>query len=142
MVHFILLCSLTYKLIFAVNEIETIDHLKQLSKDWMQAWMDNNTARLEAVLAPEFRLITGESWIMPRQQWLEAVPRYKCDAFQYEEQEVRLYGNTAVMQSRSTQRATFNGNDRSGHFLITDVWVQQPDGAWQVVHRHSSYKKA
>lgn len=125
-----------------MDQAKTIEHLKQLSADWMQSWMDNNMPRLETLLAPEFRLVTGEFWIMPRQVWLDNIPNYKCSEFRYHEQEVRLYGTTAIMQSRSSQKATFNGNDRSGDFLITDVWVQQPEGTWKVAHRHTSYKKA
>jgi len=125
-----------------MDTAKTIEHLKQRSADWMQAWMDNNMTLLENILAPEFRLITGEFWIMPRQMWLDNVPNYTCSEFTYHEQEVRMYGNTAIMQSRTSQKAAFNGNDRSGDFLITDVWVLQPDGTWQVVHRHTSYKKA
>ena len=121
-------------------QIET--HLKKLSADWMQAWKENNMPLLETILAPEFRLITSEFWIMPRQVWLDNIPNYICHEFRYLEQEVRLYGNTAIMQSCSSQKAEFKGNDRSGDFLITDVWVQQPGGNWQVVHRHTSYKKA
>jgi ketosteroid isomerase-like protein len=118
----------------------TADELKRLSVAWMKAWKDNDMAFLENILAPDFRLLTSELWIMPKEQWLANVPKYACEEFQYKQQEVREYGNTAVVQSLTSQKANFNGQDRSGDFLITDVWVKNADG-WKVVHRHTSYKK-
>ena len=118
----------------------TADELKELSVAWMKAWKDNDMLFLENILAPDFRLLTSELWIMPREQWLANIPNYICEEFQYRKQEVREYGNTAIVQSLTSQKANFNGQDRSGDFLITDVWVKHTDG-WKVVHRHISYKK-
>ena len=118
----------------------TTDELKELSVAWMKAWKDNDMAFLENILAPDFRLLTSELWIMPKEQWLANVPKYTCEEFQYRQQEVREYGDTAIIQSLTSQKANFNGQDRSGDFLITDVWVKNTDG-WKVVHRHTSYKK-
>ena len=119
---------------------ETIDELKDLSVAWMQAWKDNNIPFLEKILAPEFRLLTSELWIMPRDQWLANIPNYICEEFEFKLQEIREYGNMGVVQSNYSQKANFNGQDRSGDFLMTDIWVKQ-DEEWKVVHRHTSYKK-
>ena len=118
----------------------TTDELTKLSHDWMQAWKDNDMNFLENILAPDFRLLTSELWVMPREKWLALVPAYKCQSFEYKQQEVRDYGNAAIVQSNYSQTATLNGQDRSGDFLITDIWVNQ-DGNWKVTHRHTSHKK-
>ena len=116
------------------------DELTKLSHDWMQAWKDNDMNFLENILAPDFRLLTSDLWVMPREKWLALVPVYKCQSFEYKQQEVRDYGNAAIVQSNYSQTATLNGQDRSGDFLITDIWVKQ-DGNWKVTHRHTSHKK-
>jgi hypothetical protein len=36
-----------------------------------------------------------------------------------------------------TQEASYGGVERSGRFVITDVWVQR-DGRWQLTLRHST----
>jgi ketosteroid isomerase-like protein len=118
----------------------TIEELKKLSVAWMQAWKDNDIAFLENILAPDFRLLTSELWIMPREKWLANIPNYICEEFEFKEMEVREYGNTSIVQSFYFQKANFNGQDRSGDFLITDVWVKHTD-AWKVAHRHTSYRK-
>lgn len=129
---------LKYYKIGSMNK--TIEELKELSVAWMQAWKDNDIAFLENILAPDFRLITSELWIMPREKWLANIPNYICEEFEFKEMEVREYGNTGIVQSFYFQKANFNGQDRSGDFLITDVWVKHTDG-WKVGHRHTSYKK-
>jgi hypothetical protein len=43
-----------------------------------------------------------------------------------------------MVRARYRQQATVAGQDRSGAFLLTDVWVRR-DGRWQVVTRHSSH---
>jgi ketosteroid isomerase-like protein len=50
---------------------------------------------------------------------------------------VRIYGDTAIVNSLYHQNATARGQDWSGYFLITDVWVKR-GGRWQVVTRHAS----
>ena len=123
-----------------MNNTTTADELIKLSHDWMQAWKDNDMSFLENILAPDFRLVTSELWVMPREKWLTAIPVYKCLSFEYKHQEIRDYGNAAIVQSYYSQTATLNGQDRSGDFLITDVWIKQ-NGNWKVVHRHTSHKK-
>jgi hypothetical protein len=44
---------------------------------------------------------------------------------------VRIYGQTAIVNSWYHQEAKANGNDRNGNFLITDSWINK-NGEWQV----------
>jgi ketosteroid isomerase-like protein len=58
-------------------------------------------------------------------------------SFVWEELRVRSFGDVAIVHGRSRQQATVNGQDWSGVFLTTDVWVLR-DGRWQVVSRHGT----
>ena len=53
------------------------------------------------------------------------------------ESEVQVYGDVALMLSRWTMQATFDGRDWSDETYITDVWVQC-DGQWRVLRRRST----
>jgi len=119
-----------------------IQKLKDLSIEWMDAWKAKDSAKLESILAPDFRLVfTAPTMkVMPRSKWMPlSLHGYDCEWFKYLEFDIRVYGNTAVVQSEYEQKAILNGTDRSGKFLLTDVWVKNK-GRWQVVHRHSSYE--
>ena len=43
----------------------------------------------------------------------------------------------AVAHGRVNQRATAEGREWHGTFLVTDVWARR-DGRWQLVARHGS----
>ena len=46
--------------------------------------------------------------------------------------QVRVYGDTAVLTGRTTQKGQFNGKDISGQTRFTRVYLQQR-GKWQAV---------
>jgi ketosteroid isomerase-like protein len=109
---------------------------------WMAAWVANDRATLERVLAPEFALVVSArpEARVDRAAWLRtAGTEYTCEAFRYDGMQVRDFGDVAVVSSLATQRATAFGQDRSGTFFLTDVWRRGADGAWQVIARYSSH---
>ncbi|MEO5599451.1 MAG: nuclear transport factor 2 family protein [Cyclobacteriaceae bacterium] len=137
----IILTVLAYDVVIAQDE-KTKKELEQLSWDWMNAWKAKDTVLLEKILAPEYRLlavINGELVTINRKKWLETVPFYIPKHFRYYNFDIRTYQNTAVVQSMFDQEATLNGQDRSGTFQITDIWVKNKD-RWQVVHRQTNFK--
>lgn len=128
--------------VLMAQEEKVKKELEQLSWDWMNAWKAKDTVLLEKILAPEYRLLTlmnGELVAVNREKWLKNAPNYVPKSFRYYDFDIRIYGNTAIVQSKFEQEATFNGHDRSGTFQITDVWVKNKNG-WQVVHRHTNLK--
>ncbi len=117
--------------------------LERLSWDWMNGWKAKDTVFLKKILAPEYRLVgifNGELAAMDRKKWLETVPFYIPKSFRYYNFDIRIYGNTAIVQSLFDLESTFYGKDRNGSFLITDIWVKNKI-QWQVVHRHTSFKQ-
>ena len=114
---------------------------RALEEAWTTAIQAQDRARLEAYLRPEYTLtvaVVGGLTSIDRVTWLEyAVSTYVIHEFQFNELVVREYGNTAVVSSRYTQKATFDGGDLSAEFFITDVWVKTGE-KWQVSARYSS----
>jgi len=115
-----------------------VEHeLVELAHVWAGAVQAHDRERLESIVAREFTLV-GRSDGKSREEWLdEWAGPYVIDEWRYEEIEVELYGNTAVLSSRYLQTARHDGADRSGAYLVTDVWVRR-DGRWQVVRRHAT----
>lgn len=114
--------------------------LIELSRRWMDAWRRRDTALLGEILAPEFTLMSSLSTEpMSRADWLRyALGDYVCEWFEYDRCDVKDAGDAAVVTSWYRQKASVGGADRSGQFLLTDVWVRR-DGKWQVIARHSSH---
>ncbi len=74
---------------------------------------------------------------MPRVRWLEVLEDYVVHSYSVEEQRVDRSEDVATVLSRVRMRATVLGEDRSGLFVISDVWRLRADG-WQIWRRHSS----
>ena len=109
---------------------------------WLQAILARDANAAEAILHPSFRLIIGIEGhplrIMPRAQWLAVLPDYRITDCSVTDRQVSVYGDIAVVILLWSQTATVPGDrDISGHFLITDIWHNSPQG-WRVIERHSS----
>jgi ketosteroid isomerase-like protein len=112
--------------------------IQTLERQWMQAWVDNDLATCAAILADDFLLTSARGTLMPKDAWLaNAGSVFKCTAFEWIELVVRPFGDVAVVHGRSRQQASVGGQDWSGVFLTTDVWVRR-DNTWQVVARHGT----
>ena len=114
--------------------------LEQLQRDWMQAVEDRDMNRLEEIVAPGFRFtaIHLNPEPMTREQWMGAAREgYTIMSFAYEHMDIDVFGDTAVIHARYSQVASWDQNNLSSVFLLTDVWARGING-WQVVARHSS----
>jgi hypothetical protein len=78
---------------------------------------------------------------MSRGPWLDAaMDRFHINWFRFEELDVRpvdVDGSVMVALARVNQRATAEGREWHGNFLVTDVWAKR-EGRWQLVARHGS----
>jgi ketosteroid isomerase-like protein len=114
--------------------------LAQLEQEWMSAMQARDMARLEQLVADGFRFtaIHLNPEPMTREQWMGAAREgYTITSFAFEEMEIDVFGDTAVIHARYSQVASWDANNLSNVFRLTDVWARGVNG-WQVVARHSS----
>jgi ketosteroid isomerase-like protein len=97
-------------------------------RDLAQRVLDDDFALVLVVPSPA---------VMPRDRWLEVLADYIVHEYVVEEQRVDLDGDVAAVLTRVQMRATVLGQDRSGTFVMGDVWRRAPDG-WRVWRRHST----
>src|SRR4051794_7773250 len=94
------------------------DAVVAASGRWMQAWMAQERATLDAFLGPDFALIISTVPTKPfeRSDWLEtAVTSYVCTRFAYEGVHCRSISDDVVAMSAIADfDATIGGVDRSG----------------------------
>lgn len=111
--------------------------IRQRAQEWMEAGRRRDAAVLDQVLAAEFVLVAARG-VIDRAAWLHAaLHEIAVRDFRYEDLQVRVYDQVAVMLTGWHQEATMAGRDWSGEFRMTDTWVWR-DGRWQVVLRHST----
>lgn len=114
-----------------------VNELVELSHELVRTVQEHDVARLETLLGEEFTLL-GAAGELDRERLLEAASGpYEIDDFAYEEIDVEVYGNTAVVVSRYRQSARLDGRDVSRELHLTDAWIRR-DGRWQIVRRHAT----
>ena len=96
-------------------------------------------ALAEAVLDEDYALVLVQpsKAVMPRDRWLSVLPDYVVHSLVTEETIVEVDDVIAVVLHRDSMSATVLGEDRSGTFVITDVWRLRHDG-WKIWRRHST----
>jgi len=122
------------------SDTETVEQVKRLEHEWMDAWRRRDAPALDRYLSDDFTLTSARSTgdLVDRARWLDlAMNAYRCESFEFKRMMARLYGDVAVLNAVYHQTATADGEDWSGTFLLTDVWVHR-GGEWRVVTRHSS----
>lgn len=82
-------------------------------------------------------LVAPQAVVVSRAQWLETLPGYVVSSYSVDERIVDIEGDLAVVLHRARMQATVFGGDRSGTFVITDVWRRR-EGVWRVWRRHST----
>ena len=114
------------------------------STRWMQAWMDQDRATLDAFLGPDFALIVSTVPTIPfeHSDWLEtAVTAYVCTRFAYEDVHCRRISSDLIAMSAIADfDASIGGVDRSGRYFVVDLWRRNSGNtnAWQICLRYSS----
>lgn len=82
-------------------------------------------------------LVAPSRAVMARARWLEVLKDYTVHEYSVDEFLVDEDRDCAVALHRVRMRATVLGQDRSGTFVITDVWRKR-DGRWRLWRRHST----
>jgi ketosteroid isomerase-like protein len=83
-------------------------------------------------------LVVPQPVTVQRDEWLRVLPDYRVHKYEIHEQIVHVAADTAAILTSATQHATVLGADRSGRFVLSDVWLRDGDGTWRVWRRHST----
>jgi uncharacterized protein (TIGR02246 family) len=110
---------------------EEIQALEQVRN---RAILNGDAAALDRMTADDYTFITLRGELRTKS---EIVKGFQSGSFKYESRQisdlsVRVYGNTAVVTGRSTQKGVENGKDYSGDYRFTRVYVKQ-NGSWLTV---------
>lgn len=116
--------------------------VRQREQEWNTAIQKHDAAAAAGFLTESYVLafgIEGQKVLtVPRARWLETLDKvYRVHSWHIDDLHITFIGETAVVLMLLTQSATVAGADRSGQFVITDIWVKE-GGQWKVTQRISS----
>ena len=99
-----------------------------------------DTQGMERLVGSDFtvRVSDAPERSIPRNQWGQPTGVYRIESLDERFHAARrLADDLAVVSLLLTQKASRDGQDRSGDFYVVDVWKHR-DGRWQLIARYSS----
>ena len=115
--------------------------LRALNSSFIHAVFARDSATLDTlILAPDFSFIGSNGAVLDRAAYLAASvdPAYsKYRHLDADQVVVRVWGDAAIVNARTTWTLVRDGKDVSGHARFTDVYIRR-NGRWQVVEAHLS----
>jgi hypothetical protein len=117
-----------------VGEQATIRQILELEKESKDAALRRDVAFAERVLAEDYVGIGPLGDVVTKADTVAARrgTQLQYESIEYSETVVRIYGNTAVVTSRADVKGKDLGQDFSGPYRFTRVWVKR-EGQWQTV---------
>src|SRR5688572_6930512 len=117
------------------------DELARRIEAFQRAIEARDMAAAGEILDEDFALVLVHPVraVLPRERWLAMLPDYVVHGYDVEEEivDIDVDGDHAAVLHRARMDATVLGEDRSGLFVISDVWRHR-DGQWRVWRRHST----
>jgi ketosteroid isomerase-like protein len=115
------------------------DEIIARAESWQRAIEARDVAAAGDHLADDYALVIVQPTrtVVLRAPWLALLPDYIVSGYEVRERIVDVDGDLAVVLARVWQDAIVRGADRSGEFILSDVWRRR-DGAWRVWRRHST----
>lgn len=111
--------------------------------DWTDRWQLTIQARdpeeAARFLSDDYALVIlqPQPAVVRRDEWLRLLLDYIVSGYSVEERIVEAGSDLCTVFQRVDQTALVKGVERSGIFILVDVWVRQAD-AWRVWRRHST----
>ncbi len=117
----------------------TFDDLAAAMRRFDDAVQQRDRVAADEVLDEDYALVLVHpaAALMPRARWLQVLNDYVVHSYTVEEQHIDQVDDVAAVLSRVRMQATVLGEDRSGLFVLTDVWRRR-EGGWRIWRRHSS----
>ena len=106
---------------------------------WQRALEARDPEAAAEYLAADYALVVTNPnpTVVPRAEWLRLLPDYDVRSYEIQHRELDVRGGVGVVVQRVTMTAVVAGTDRSGTFVLVDLWSQD-DGVWRVWRRHST----
>lgn len=118
---------------------DLVPFLETMEHRWMRAWVQGDTRTIKKLTSRNFRLLIGSRpcVLLDAKSWTEAATsRYLCTSYRFGDMYVRKHGAIALFASQLDLEATMDGENWSGQFWVTDLWLRSSiRRSWRMVER-------
>jgi hypothetical protein len=115
-------------------EEEVVREIMDLERQAKDAALHRDAAFSERTLADDYVAITPLGQVISKAETIAArkTAQLRYEAIDISDMMVRLYGNTAIVTARAEVKGTELGEEFSGPYRFTRVWVRR-NGHWLTV---------
>ena len=108
--------------------------LMQIEQEMLDALLKGDTSAGERHMADAFVFTAPDGTVQDKARFIADVKSgdLKIESSTNEDMKVHVHGDAAVVTYRSTDKGSYKGNDLSGQYRWTDVFVKR-NGRWQLV---------
>ena len=113
--------------------------ISELTDRWQLAIEARDVEGAARFLSDDYALVILQPTptVVRRDEWLRMLPDYVVSGYSVEERMVETSPELCTVFQRGAQTAMVKGAERSGIFILVDVWVRESDD-WRVWRRHSA----
>ena len=115
------------------------DSVRKIEDEFAAAYGRNDADALDRLWAADYTFVNPAGQVLTKAQRLAMLRsgELKIEGYSRDEENIRVYGTTAVVTYRSTVKAQRNGTDISSQRRVITVLVKR-DGRWQAVAQQST----
>lgn len=129
----------------ATNEESDRVRLSDLNAKFIENFINEDASSHAQIIHKNFICIESDGSIVDREtylkNWTSDYARSGYKSFSYGDENIRVFGNTALVRSATTYTKMVDGRIITGHSVYTDTYVKE-SGQWWCVQAHiTSVKK-
>jgi ketosteroid isomerase-like protein len=110
------------------------DHIKKQEQNWAEAVVKEGAASVDEYEADDIITTDPTGRVTDKAQDRTDLSSgdYKIQSEQLSDLRVHVYGSVAVAAATNLMKGTYKGQDLSGKYRFTDIWVKR-NAKWEVV---------
>ena len=108
--------------------------LKDRFREYTEALTKRDLAALDKIWAEGYTFTNGRGEFLSKKDRMENIKSgaTQFDSINREDEEIRVFRNTAVVTGRVVLKVVYSGKESSGPYRFLNVWVKK-QGRWQLV---------
>lgn len=110
--------------------------LRELNRQFIENFLKQDVAKHNEIIHPDFVCIESNGSIVSRDAYLKAwatdFNNSGYTSFRYEDEVMRIFGNTALVRAKTVYTKNVEGKTVTGYTIYTDTYVKE-EGTWKCV---------
>jgi ketosteroid isomerase-like protein len=109
-------------------DAKAVSTLSDVARRTMQFSLARDAKMFDSMVADDFITTDATGRIFDKKQEMEIISssNFKLESLEMDNFQVRMFGDTAVVTSRSNVKGSYNGQDISGRYQVTQVFQRKP----------------